>query len=135
MTITPGYLFGLIVLILIPVLIIFMTVMTLVNHHRVMRGKEKIYKGRQREIVIVKKRVTEREHFVTGLNFKHTGPINRSTRESIRNASVDYRIVGRKLLHTKFISEDVLGKLQVGQTYKALIRFNYVEKIYPNVNN
>lgn len=118
MTITPGYLIALIFLVLITVFMIAMPVMTLVNHHRTMNGKEKIYKGRQCEIVIVKKRVTERDYFNSGLNLNHTGPaVNRSSSVTLRNASVDYRVVGRKLLHTKFISEDVLRKLQVGQTY------------------
>lgn len=109
--------------------------MSLVNHHREMKGKKKIYiyKGRQREIIIVKKRVTERDYFSNGLNLNHNGPaVNRSLTDTFRTASVDYRIVGRKMLHTKFINEDVLRKLQVGQTYRALIRFSYVEKIYPN---
>lgn len=123
------------IIIAIAVMFVTIPILTLVNQHRVMNGKGHLYKGKQREIVIVKKRVTERDYFDTGLNLNHTGPINRSTHKTMRNASVDYRVVGRKLLHTKFINKDVLRRLQVGKTYKVLIRFNYVEKIYPSVNN
>lgn len=109
---------------------ICMPISTLVDNHRMRNGKGHLYKGKVREIVIVKKRVTEREFFDTGLSLKHTGPINRSSYKTLSYASVDYRVAGRKMLHTKFINEDVLRKLQVGQAYKALIRFNSIEKIY-----
>lgn len=126
--------FGDIAILAIPVTFavtfVYIPLSTLIDRHRVMKGKGHIYKGKLREIVVVKKRVTEREFFTTGLNLNHTGPINRSTYETTRNASVDYCVVGRKIRHTKFINEDVLRRLQVGKTYKALIRFNYIEKIY-----
>lgn len=127
---TFGEIVILAVLITAAVTFVFIPLSILIDNHRVRNGKGHIYKGRLHEIVVVKKRVTEREFFTTGLNLNHTGPINRSSYKTTRNASVDYRVVGRKILHTKFINEDVLRKLQVGKTYKALIRFNYIEKIY-----
>lgn len=114
----------------VAVMLVTLPIATLVDHHRIMNGKGHLYKGKQREIVVVKKRVTEHDYFHTGLNLNHTGPINRSTHKTVRNASVDYRVVGRKPLHTKFINEDVSRRLQIGKTYKALIRFNHIEKIY-----
>lgn len=118
------------IVVLLGVTFVFIPLSTLIDKHRVRNGKGHIYKGKLREIVVVKKRVTERELFHTGLNLNHTGPINKSSYKTMRNVSVDYRVVGRNMLHTKYISEDVLRRLQVGKTYKALIRYNSIEKIY-----
>lgn len=127
---TGGAWIALLILVIIAGVMIFIPLSTLVDRRRARKGKGHIYKGRVREIVVVKKRVTERELFETGLNLNHTGPINRSTYKTMRNASVDYHVVGKKTLHTKFINEDTLKGLRVGETYMVLIRYGYIEKVY-----
>lgn len=127
---TVGQWIALLILALAAGMMIFIPVSTLVGKRRARKGKGHIYKGKLREIVVVKKRVTEREFFETGLNLNHTGPINRSTHKTVRNASVDYRVVGKKTLHTKFINEDTLKRLQVGKTYEVLIRRGCIERVF-----
>lgn len=90
------------------------------------------YKGVVREIVIVKKRETVRSFFSPGFaSFNHSGPPRKSSYEETRHTSVDYRIKGKKLLHTKFCGKDIMKKLTVGQTYTVRIRLNYIIKIFP----
>lgn len=43
--------------------------------------------------------------------------------------SIDYRVVGGKILYTKDIDEELFDRIAVGQTYKALIRDGAVKKI------
>lgn len=88
------------------------------------------YKGVVREIVIVKKRETVRDVFSPVINPNdHSGPLKTSSYEEMRHTSVDYRIKGKKLLHTKFCGGDIMKKLNVGQTYKVRIRLNHIIKI------
>lgn len=88
------------------------------------------YKGVVREIVIVKKRETVRDVFSPGINpNNHSGPLKTSSYVEMQHTSVDYRIKGKKLLHTKFCGRDIMKKLTVGQTYTVRIRLNYIIKI------
>lgn len=93
---------------------IVMPIITVVNSHREKSGKEPLFKGRTRKIVIVNKRVSERVYYDGG---------------PIPAMSVDYRVVGGKILHTKDIDEELFDRIAVGQTYKALIRDGAVKKI------
>lgn len=90
------------------------------------------YKGVVREIVIVKKRETVRDFFEPGtVSFNHSGSFRKSSYAETRHTSVDYRIKGKKLLHTKFCSKELMKKLIVGQTYTVRIRLNNIIGIYP----
>lgn len=90
------------------------------------------YKGVIREIVIVKKRETVRNFFEPGISLtKHSGPPKTSSYAEIRYRSVDYRIKGKKMLHTKFCDNELMKKLTVGETYTVRIRLNYITEIYP----
>lgn len=89
------------------------------------------YKGVVRDIVIVKKRKTVGNFFSRGGygSFDRYKPPVKSSYVEIEHTSVDYRIKGKKLLHTKFCSGDIMKKLTVGQTYTVRIRLNYIIKI------
>lgn len=90
------------------------------------------YKGVVREIVIVKKRETVRDFFEPGfVSFNHSGPPRKSSYTEVRRTSVDYRIKGKKQLHTKFCGKEIMKKLTVGETYKARIRLNEIIRLYP----
>ena len=90
------------------------------------------YKGVVREIVIVKKRETVRDFFSRGYgSFDRYKPPEKSSYVEMQHTSVDYRIKGKKLLHTKFCDKDIIKKLTVGQTYTVRIRLNYIIKIFP----
>ena len=90
------------------------------------------YKGVVREIVIVKKRETVRDFFSRGYgSFDRYKPPVKSSYVEMQYTSVDYRIKGKKLLHTKFCGKELMKKLIVGQTYTVRIRLNYIIKIYP----
>ena len=86
-----------------------------------------LYKGKVREIIVVKKRTTVRDHF----NFSHFHHSNSSYAEA-RVTSVDFRYVGKKTLHTKLCDgEEIYKKLDVGKTYTVRIKFSWINKIYP----
>ncbi len=88
------------------------------------------YKGVIRDIVIVKKRETVRNFFESGfVSFNHSGPPRKSSYMEVRHTSVDYRIKGKKMLHTKFCDNELMKKLTVGETYTVRIRLNYIIKI------
>lgn len=90
------------------------------------------YKGVVREIVIVRKRETVRNFFAPGFaSLNRSGPPRKSSYTEMSYTSVDYRIKGKKLLHTKFCYKEIMKKLIVGQTYTVRIRLNYIIKIYP----
>ena len=90
------------------------------------------YRGVVREIVIVKKRETVRDFFSRGYgSFDRHKPPVKSSYDEMRYTSVDYRIKGKKLLHTKFCDREIIKKLTVGQTYTVRIRLNYIIKIFP----
>lgn len=92
----------------------------------------RFYKGVVREIVIVKKRGTVRDFFNAGfVSANHSGPPRKSSYIEVDYTSVDYRIKGKRFLHTKFCSEEFMKKLIVGQTYKVRIRLNHITEIFP----
>lgn len=92
----------------------------------------RFYKGVVREIVIVKKRETVRDFFSPGFVGRNNSNVPRkSSYEETRHTSVDYRIKGKKLLHTKFCGEKIMKKLITGQTYKVRIRLNCITEIFP----
>ncbi|MBD5129612.1 MAG: hypothetical protein HDT43_06775 [Ruminococcaceae bacterium] len=80
------------------------------------------YKGVVREIVIVKKRETVRDLFNPESN-------PNSSYVEMRMTSVDYRIKGKKMLHTKFCADELMDELTVGETYKVHIHLNYITEI------
>lgn len=89
------------------------------DNHRCERTQRKERKrafiqGRTRRIVIVNKRVSEGVYYDGG---------------PIPTMSIDYRVVGGKILYTKDIDEELFDRIAVGQTYKALIRDGAVKKI------
>lgn len=89
------------------------------------------YKGVVRDIIIVKKRETVRDFFSRGYgSFDRYKPPVKSSYVEMQHTSVDYRIKGKKLLHTKFCCKELMKKLTVGQTYTVRIRLNYIIKIY-----
>lgn len=94
---------------------IIMPIITVVNAHREKDGKDPVlFKGKTRRIVIVNKRVSEGVYYDGG---------------PIPVMSVDYRVVGGKILYTKDIDEELFDRISVGQTYKALIRDGAIRKI------
>ncbi|MCM1165342.1 MAG: hypothetical protein NC299_12220 [Lachnospiraceae bacterium] len=82
-----------------------------------------LYKGVVREIVIVKKRETVRDLF----DPDHSG--SESSYVEMRMQSVDYRVKGKKMLHTKFCNDGLIGELSVGKTYRVRIKLNYITEI------
>lgn len=114
---------------------IIMPILTLVNHHRIRNGKEPLYKGKVRWIVIVKKRVTEREYSTVGYGYSRFGAntINGEPDGIARETSVDFRVVGRKILYTKSIDEELFDLLDVGKTYKVRIRSGCIDKIFERI--
>lgn len=112
---TGGYIFMIFFIAVAVGIMIIMPIITVVNAHREKDGKDSIlFRGRTRRIVIVNKRVSERVYYDGG---------------PIPAMSVDYRVVGGKILHTKDIDEKLFDRIAVGQTYKALIRDGAVKKI------
>ncbi len=135
MTITPmtsngwvGGIFGIFCL----AAMIIMPILTLVNYHRIRNGKESLYKGKVRWIVIVKKRVTEYEYSTVAYGYSRVGAntINGEPDGIARETIVDFRIVGRKKLYTKSVDEELFALLDVGKTYKVRLRFDCINKIY-----
>lgn len=112
---TDDHIFGILVIAVAVGVMIVMPIITVVNAHREKNGKDPIlFRGRTRRIVIVNKRVSEGVYYDGG---------------PIPTMSVDYRVVGGKILHTKDIDEELFDRIAVGQTYKALIRDGAVKKI------
>lgn len=109
-----GYIFMIFFIAVAVGVMIVMPIITVVNAHREKSGKEPLFKGRTRKIVIVNKCVSECVYYDGG---------------PIPAMSVDYRVVGGKILHTKDIVEELFDRIAVGQTYKALIRDGAVKKI------
>ncbi len=92
----------------------------------------RFYKGVVREIVIVKKRETVRDFFSPGfVGRNRSGVPPKSSYMEVRRTSVDYRVKGKKPLHTKFCAKELMKKLTVGETYTVRIRLNDIIKIYP----
>lgn len=112
--------------------ILIIPILTLINYHRTKNGKDPLYKGRVRRIVIVNKRVTEYEYSNAQYSYSRFGASDMTGEPdgTARNTSVDFRIVGRKILYTKSVDEDIFDLLYVGKTYKVRIRFDRIEKIY-----
>lgn len=83
------------------------------------------YKGKVREIIIVKKRKTTRNLLRSPMSFS-VGP----TYCELDTYTVDFRYKGKKMLHTCICGEDMLKRFSVGNTYIVRIRFGNIEKIY-----
>lgn len=112
---TGGYIFMIFFIAVAVGGMIVMPIITVVNSRREKDGKDPVlFRGRTRRIVIVNKRVSEGVYYDGG---------------PIPAMSVDYRIVGGKILYTKSIDEELFDRITVGQTYKALIRDGAVKKI------
>lgn len=120
------------ILILIAVLFVALPVVTLVNQHRVMNGKEPLYKGKVRSIVIVYKRAVEHEFYTEGYRYSpySANTISGEPDGISRQTSVDFRKVGGRILYTKSIGEELFDAVEVGRTYKVLIRSGCIEKIF-----
>lgn len=122
------------IVILIAVTFVSLPVMTLVEHHRAMRGKEPLYKGKIRRITVVNKRAVEHEFHTEGYRYSPYGSSQASGEPHgiSRQTSVDFRKVGGKILYTKSIGEELFNSVEVGRTYKVLIRSGCIEKVFPD---
>ncbi|MDE6728877.1 MAG: hypothetical protein K2J80_13225 [Oscillospiraceae bacterium] len=120
------------IIILIAVLSVILPVLTLVDHHRVMNGKEPLNKGKVRSIVIVNKRAIEHEFYTEAYRYSPYGHAEVSGEPDgvARQTSVDFRKVGGKILYTKSIDEELFDLLDVGKTYRVRIRSGCIEKIF-----
>lgn len=129
---TPSALIVLIVLLLGAVYIIVMPVLTIVNHHRVMKGKEPLFKGKVRNIIIVNKREIDHDFYTEGYRaslYVRSEPTG--TPDGVfRQTSVDFRKVGGKILYTKSIDDELFDRLEVGRIYKVRIRDGCIDKLY-----
>ena len=86
------------------------------------------YKGKIREIIVVKKRTTVRNFLRPPVLGSHSN----STYINYVNQTVDFRYVGKKMLHTKVCNtEEIYNKLDAGKTYTVRIKFSWINKIYP----
>lgn len=127
-----GWIF-LIVMIVLAVFFIFLPVLTLVNQHRVMNGKEPLNKGKVRKITIVNKRVNERAYFDEGYGawrFGSNVSMESEPAGTARDTSIDFRKVGGKILYTKSIDDELFDWLEVGKTYKVRIRNGCIDKLF-----
>lgn len=120
------------ILILIAISFVALPIVTLVDHHREMSGKEPLYKGKVRRVVIVNKRAVENEFYTEGYRYSPYGANTMSGEPDgvARQTSVDFRKVGGKILYTKSIGEELFDSVEVGRTYKVLIRSGCIEKIF-----
>ena len=126
-------LFLIIISILAVLFLIVLPILTVVNRHRVMNGKEPLNKGRVRRIVIVNKRVDERAYFDEGYGAWRFGSnISADSEPSgiARQTSVDFRKVGGQILYTKSIDDELFDQMEVGRTYKVKICDGKIINIY-----
>ena len=87
---------------------------------------DRIFKPREREVVIIDKRITERD-----MPYDPKVHTSSETYYTFRNATVDYSIAGRRFVHTATCSDDVYKKLKVGETYTVGIystEIRYIKK-------
>lgn len=137
MRITLSALIPVVLAILCVAVMIVMPILTLVNQHRVRNGKEPLNKGKVRNIVIVNKRAAEHEFFTERYAYSRFGNV-RTTGEPdgiAQETSVDFHIVGGKILYTKSIGGELFDIIDVGKTYKVLIRSGCIEKIFTDQAN
>jgi len=80
-------------------------------------------KGKERDIVIVRKRKTTRDLPKDPKTTMNYG--GKSTYE-LTNLTVDFRYVGKKHVHTYFIDRSMYKKFNEGHTYRVKLR-------YPNI--
>lgn len=126
---------GIIVIIFAAGFIAFV-ILSFVNAHRLNTGKEPLFKGKVRKIVIVYKRVTEHVYFNEDYGFWRTHrPENTESDPAgiAQETSVDFRKVGGKILYTKSIDEELFEQLDVGNTYKVRIRSGCIDKIFERI--
>lgn len=123
------------ILILIAISFVALPIVTLVDHHKVMNGKEPLNKGKVRSIVIVNKRAIEHEFYTEGYRYSPYGraEVSGEPDGGARQTSVDFRKVGGKILYTKSIGEELFDAMEVGKTYKVLIRSGCIERIFTDL--
>ncbi len=127
-----GWIF-LIVMIVLAVFFISLPILTLVNQHRVMNGKEPLNKGKVRKIVVVHKHVSERAFFdeENGIWRTHS-PVNSESvpPDLAQEKCVDFRKVGGRVLYTKSIDDELFDQIEIGRTYKVRIRYGCIDKLF-----
>lgn len=83
----------------------------------------RIYKGRVRRVCIVTKRLTHHRKRVF-LSFKHNYGFIESD-----CYTVDLRYGGGRLVHTKYVSEQLFEKLTEGKSYNVTVKGGYILNI------
>lgn len=132
MTMTLSAWIAIVIILLLTAVMIIMVILTLVNSHRIRNGKESLYKGKVRNIIIVNKRAVGHEFYTEGYRYSRFGTVypNGEPDGISQETSVDFRIVGGKILYTKSIDEELFEQLDIGKTYKVRIRSGCIEKIF-----
>lgn len=122
---------GVIVMILAAGFIAFL-ILSFLNAHRVNTGKEPLFKGKVRNIIIVNKREIDHDFYTEGYRaslYVRSEPTG--TPDGVfRQTSVDFRKVGGKVLYTKSIDDELFDRLEVGRIYKVRIRDGVIDKLY-----
>lgn len=134
---TPGSFIFMIVMILGAVYFVVMPILTIVNHHRVMKGKEPLYKDKVRNIIIVNKREIDHDFYTEGYRASlYVRPEPTGQPDGVfRQTSVDFRKVGGKILYTKSIDDELYDQLEVGGAYRVRIRDGVIDKLYERIPN
>lgn len=125
---------GVIVMILAAGFIAFV-ILSFLNAHRVNTGKEPLFKGKVRNIIIVNKREIDHDFFTEGYRASlYVRPEPTGTPDGVfRQTSVDFRKVGGKVLYTKSIVDELFDRLEVGRVYKVRIRDGVIDKLYERI--
>lgn len=126
-----------IILILVAVYAIVMPILYIVNYHRVVKGKEPIFKGKVRKIIIVNKREIDHDFYAEGCRASNSASSEpTATPDGVfRQTSVDFRKVSGKILYTKSIDDELYDQLEVGRAYKVRIRSGVIDKLYERIPN
>lgn len=89
------------------------------------------YKGKVRQIVVVKKRTSLHELYDNNA----AGKWRDTTTSVVPHLTIDFTYVGKKFVHTmNFYGED-FEKLEQNKTYSVRIRFNSIIKVYKEIEN
>lgn len=123
---------GIIVIILAAGFIAFL-ILSFVNAHRLNTGKEPLFKGKVRKIVVVHKHVSERAYFDEDNGIWRThSPVSADgvPPDLAQEKCVDFRKVGGKILYTKSIDDELFDQIEIGRTYKVRIRDGCIVKLY-----
>lgn len=107
-------------------------ILSFVNAHRRNTGKEPLFKGKVRNIIIVNKREIDHDFYTENYRaslYARSEPTGNPD-GVYRQTSVDFRRVGGKILYTKSINDELFDQLEVGRIYKVRIRDGIIDKLY-----